>query len=67
MVHGSGINQLLLRRRVGGFAAVVGRIEPPCSGEEGGPDGGKDVVGEEEVGKVEAALGIFLQWRLGAI
>lgn len=58
------IDEVFLRGRVGGPPTIMGRVEPPGDGEEGRPRGGKDVVREEEVGKVERAFWILLNfWR----
>lgn len=54
------VDEVRLRGRVGGAAPVVRGVEPPREREEGGPGGREDVVGEEEVGEVERALGVFL-------
>ena len=46
------VDERFLCRAIRDASAVVGCVDPPVYGEEDGPDGVEDVVGEEEVGEV---------------
>ena len=56
----AAFHHLLLRRRVRDTPTIMGRVDPPDNCKEYSPCGGEDVVGEEDVRKVERATGVFL-------